>query len=90
MRLTNGRDKLWSYIQIPTLIPDEITTTTWRLSAEHMLRGQKDPTTMVAEAIRNERPRCLSTQLNFAVLNLRCSASYPVALSKRQQTSDDS
>lgn len=41
------------------MIPDDITTAAWRLSAEHLLRGQKDPTTMIAEAIRDERKRCL-------------------------------
>ncbi|WP_192370773.1 hypothetical protein [Ensifer sp. ENS07] len=41
------------------MIPDEIAQEAWSLSARHLARGQRDPTKMVAEAIAQERQRCL-------------------------------
>jgi len=41
------------------MIPEEIYRAAWSLSARHLLRGQRDPTLMVAEAIVLERQRCL-------------------------------
>jgi hypothetical protein len=36
---------------------DDITREAWAIVAEHMTRGQKDPTLMVADGIRLERAR---------------------------------
>ncbi|MBZ7927089.1 hypothetical protein LAC81_34595 (plasmid) [Ensifer adhaerens] len=41
------------------MIPDEISIAAWSLSARHLVRGQRDPALMVAEAIAMERQRCL-------------------------------
>ena len=41
------------------MIPEDVTVAAWKVSARHLLRGQKDPTTMIAEAIMAERRRCL-------------------------------
>jgi hypothetical protein len=36
---------------------DDITREAWAIVADHMTRGQKDPTLMVADGIRLERAR---------------------------------
>jgi len=41
------------------MISDETAMMAWSISARHLARGQRDPTTMVAEAIALERQRCL-------------------------------
>lgn len=37
------------------MVSDDILRTAWAIVAEHMTRGESDPTKMVAEGIRRER-----------------------------------
>lgn len=41
------------------MMSEDIVQAAWSISAQHLARGQRDPTKMVAEAILLERLRCL-------------------------------
>jgi len=43
---------------VATAFSDDIEMTAWAIAARHMTAGQKDPTKMIADAIRQERARC--------------------------------
>ncbi|KQU79314.1 hypothetical protein ASD00_36265 [Ensifer sp. Root31] len=39
---------------------DDIAQLAWTVTARHLMRGQRDPTQMVVDAISVERQRCLA------------------------------
>lgn len=46
-------------MQAVTIFASETDRTAWRIASRHLSRGQRDPVKMIAEAIEEERARCI-------------------------------